>query len=534
MRRRIFMQTMLVTGVLVAGLYAPGFSENFIVTHTGDSGPGSLREAIQLSNNNSQPDSILFRIPVSDPGYQESTGVWSIRPVPGPWMVTNEQGLVIDGFSQTRFIGSDTNPFGPEIELSGQNCQGQDGLVAYFGALSVHGLTINRFKNGIYLENLTGGTISGCYVGTDPAGMRAEPNTSDGICLVHADYVQIFTHDSLNTIVSGNQRNGIYLADSSGDNYVSDCIIGLNRTCTETLKNRIGLEIGYGSDRNNISGNIISGNQDWGMDIYRSSGNWVYANLIGTNRTWQTGLGNGQMGILIWRESCANTVYMNQISGNQTGIVIGDNTSHENRLSRNVTWANTAKGIDNGYGGNRGIAPPALVAASLNWIAGKASPNDVVEIFCDEADEGRAYVGSDTTDGSGNFHLIPQGVFYLPNVTATARDSAGNTSEFSAPVQVTGIEEKGNSIPAAFSLSQNYPNPFNPETTIRFTVKEPGRVSLKVYDMLGNEAAVLVDRFCSAGNHSIRFDASGLPSGMYVVRMDAAGLTASRKMTVMK
>jgi hypothetical protein len=88
--------------------------------------------------------------------------------------------------------------------------------------------------------------------------------------------------------------------------------------------------------------------------------------------------------------------------------------------------------------------------------------------------------------------------------------------------------------PESFSLGQNYPNPFNPSTTIPFRVAEPCRVTLKVYDVLGNEVASLADRPYPSGNHTVRFDASGLPSGIYLVRMNASGFTASVKMAVMK
>ncbi len=88
--------------------------------------------------------------------------------------------------------------------------------------------------------------------------------------------------------------------------------------------------------------------------------------------------------------------------------------------------------------------------------------------------------------------------------------------------------------PESFRLGQNYPNPFNPETTIPFQVKEPCRVTLKVYDMLGNEVAVLADGLYPAGNHTIRFNAAGLPSGLYLVRMEAGGFTSSRKMVVVE
>jgi hypothetical protein len=98
----------------------------------------------------------------------------------------------------------------------------------------------------------------------------------------------------------------------------------------------------------------------------------------------------------------------------------------------------------------------------------------------------------------------------------------------------TGLSEPSADQPESFRLGQNYPNPFNPTTTIQFRVKEPCRVTLKVYDALGKEIAVLADGRYAPGNHSVRFDAFGLPIGIYIYRIHAGGFTAARKMVVVE
>jgi hypothetical protein len=74
-------------------------------------------------------------------------------------------------------------------------------------------------------------------------------------------------------------------------------------------------------------------------------------------------------------------------------------------------------------------------------------------------------------------------------------------------------------LPREYALRQNYPNPFNPSTTIRVELPHSSRVSLKVYDALGQEVATLVDEEKAAGVHDVRFDAGNLASGMYVYRL---------------
>jgi len=88
--------------------------------------------------------------------------------------------------------------------------------------------------------------------------------------------------------------------------------------------------------------------------------------------------------------------------------------------------------------------------------------------------------------------------------------------------------------PADYKLSQNYPNPFNPFTRINFDIKEQGFVSLKVYDILGKTVNVLVNETKSAGQYSVDFDASALPSGIYFYRLECDGYSETKRMVMLK
>ena len=90
--------------------------------------------------------------------------------------------------------------------------------------------------------------------------------------------------------------------------------------------------------------------------------------------------------------------------------------------------------------------------------------------------------------------------------------------------------------PKSYVLNQNYPNPFNPSTVINYYLPVPGYVSLKIYDSIGREIAVLANEFQQSGNHNIQFSfpESRLPSGVYFYRLQSGGFVQTKKMTILK
>lgn len=98
----------------------------------------------------------------------------------------------------------------------------------------------------------------------------------------------------------------------------------------------------------------------------------------------------------------------------------------------------------------------------------------------------------------------------------------------------TRVEEVAQVVPDAFGLFQNYPNPFNPTTTIRFSLPKRKRVTLKVFDVLGREVATLFDAELHSGEHSVRFDARGLASGVYFFRLSQGDRRLVKKAVLMR
>jgi len=97
-----------------------------------------------------------------------------------------------------------------------------------------------------------------------------------------------------------------------------------------------------------------------------------------------------------------------------------------------------------------------------------------------------------------------------------------------------GVAPDENGIPAQFLLEQNYPNPFNPSTTITFSLPRSGEVRLRVFNLLGEEVATLFSGHKDAGTHTVQWDATGQPSGVYFYRLRAGDFTQTRKLVLLR
>jgi hypothetical protein len=103
----------------------------------------------------------------------------------------------------------------------------------------------------------------------------------------------------------------------------------------------------------------------------------------------------------------------------------------------------------------------------------------------------------------------------------------------SVNISVTGVSENELN-PTVFKLYNNYPNPFNPSTIIKYSIPESNFTTLKIYDAIGNEVAVLVDEVKSAGTYQVDFNASALSSGIYFYTIKAGSFNQTNKMILTK
>jgi len=130
---------------------------------------------------------------------------------------------------------------------------------------------------------------------------------------------------------------------------------------------------------------------------------------------------------------------------------------------------------------------------------------------------------------------LPENFAYTNTTMKTAGTDGKPLGDLNWFGMATGVGgDKLDVHPTAFTLDQNYPNPFNPSTTIKYQISKNGLTTLKVYNLIGQEVATLVNGVVTAGSYEVKFDASRLSSGVYFYTLRSGNFVETRKMTLMK
>lgn len=361
------------------------------------------------------------------------------------WMVLSsltQQGNRVNGV--TIRGGAHDNTIGGANSTPGGSCTGACNVISRNGE---HGVSLSDAET--YAN-----VVSGNYIGTNAAGLQALGNGENGVAFVNGAHANTLGGNApaLRNVVSGNSNDGVRLYDpGTAHNVVIGNFIGTDATGTAALPNHSWAAIrlsNYAHD-NRIGGvaagegNVVSGNDGSGIGMTDGvTGTLVVGNYIGVDATGLAPLGNGNQGIQIQGDSAKNIIggeaagAGNRIAYNlSAGITIEGDASLANTLTHNQIYSNTQTGIDLSNGGNAELAAPVLITVTHgNTVVGTACANCTVEVFSDAANQGRVFEGSVVTDGAGHFTFVAVTPLTGPNVTATATDGNGNTSEFSAPL----------------------------------------------------------------------------------------------------
>lgn len=143
------------------------------------------------------------------------------------------------------------------------------------------------------------------------------------------------------------------------------------------------------------------------------------------------------------------------------------------------------------------------------------------------------YPGADTVNDGTN-PLDNEGGFGVNHLLVLSDKPEGIVLNNVFGDFTTGVERIENVIPSVYELSQNYPNPFNPSTTIRYSIPEAGLVTVKVFNLLGQEVTTLVNNQQVTGSYEVKFDASALASGIYFYSLEVNNFKVTKKMMLMK
>jgi hypothetical protein len=143
----------------------------------------------------------------------------------------------------------------------------------------------------------------------------------------------------------------------------------------------------------------------------------------------------------------------------------------------------------------------------------------------DTVNSGSDYLDNDLGFGVNHFFNITEGAPIVLNNIFGVQDTVST---------FTAVKLVNSNIPNKFNLSQNYPNPFNPSTVINYSIPKSQMVSLKIYNILGQEVATLVNQEQTAGKYKVTFDASSLSSGVYFYSIKTGNYSAVKKMMLLK
>ena len=432
----------LFTGLVLSASLQAG---TIVVTTTADSGAGSLRAALEAANSGACPSpcEVVFNIT----GSPEPGGVFTIAPSTGLPLLSSGTAI-IDGDTQTVFSG-DTNPFGPEIVISGANVCLTDnscwGLAASNGS-AFRNLILSGFVTaspftpgqgrGIWLVSThsISAQVAGNYLGTDPTGKFPAPNDK-GIDL----------RASGNTIrgnlISGNNYEGIFgqrmLTGSLDANVIVGNTIGANRDGTGPLPNGVGIRfIGSIQPTSNAIGTLAPGE----------------GNLIAWNDSYGVFLAAGA--------GCGNTIRGNSIHSNGS-LGIADTSAGFPPVSARgpctaVRFPPRLESLAYDHSTNKttvtGSHDSANASFTFDWyVSSEPDPSGF--------GEGEAYVTSRdvVTDGQGKWSVQLTGDLRDTNLVATTGQSSFSN--------VTG-----SSADLILEMMEEHTDPVPPETRLRYTL----------------------------------------------------------------
>jgi ligand-binding sensor domain-containing protein len=203
----------------------------------------------------------------------------------------------------------------------------------------------------------------------------------------------------------------------------------------------------------------------------------------------------------------------NLFAGTNNGVFLSKNNG--------VSWNAVNSGMTNPYSGTN----PSIWSLAVNGANLYAGTS--LGVFL-------------STDNGTSWNAINSGLpitdIYALVVSGNDLFAGNSYGVWRRPLSATPtyVEKISSTIPLTSVLNQNYPNPFNPSTAITFSLRAKSFVSLKIYDLIGREVAIIVSEELAAGVYTRKWNASNIPSGIYFYRLQAGSFTETRKLVLLK
>ncbi len=462
------------------------------------------------------------------------TPIGNVYPQPAFTGNYNGQGFTISNLYINRSITDYLSLFGyliggtiKNVGLVNVTITGRDYVGGLVGVVS-SGSVINCYATGSVggrnnLGGLVGyassGTITNCY----------SLGTLSGTSYV-GGLVGYFTLGTLATSYSSKTVN------ATGFNVGG--LVGYNNG---TINNSYA--IGGVSSTSNTVGGLVGSNNKFINKCYSTgsvSGNASFGGLVGANSNL-VGTTN-----CFWDITTSGLGTSNGGTGKLTSEMKDVNTFFN--AGWDITIWNIGDGINSGYPyldwQNSGGTPlpveivtfSAAVTGSivrLNWTAVMEINNYGFEVERTEATNVKwnkiAFViGAGNSTSTKEYNFTDN--FVIPGKYLYRLKQVDNNGQFEYSNEI----EIEIGLPEIFVLSQNYPNPFNPSTTIKYSIPASNFVTLKVYDVLGNEVSNLVNEYKNAGSYEVNFDGSQLSSGTYFYKLESGAFSQTKKLQLLK
>ena len=347
-------------------------------------------------------------------------------------------------------------------------------------------------------------------------------------------------------IMRGDETMSVKLVSTLSSNGYNSIAFGLDTTSYE-IENSIGDTLWLKLLRINhkISGYFSSDGFEWkqigqAVDISIIDSYSDYSTFTGTRQgLYVNGITNCWFDLYIYRD--AYTPILAECPANQLGtkrtVQKADTTVLDNIYYNN--WAMYA-GVEFGY--NEYLKS----ADSIKVIASSGTGGGIVEVYIDSIDASTK-IAECNIDGTGSWTtfetfsaklLSPvsgnHDVYLLFTGSVMNKLFMLHSFYFTGEKITTGTTGENFQNPREYDLEQNYPNPFNPTTVISYQLPVAGNISLKIYNLLGQEITTLYEGFHQAGKYTATFNAEGLSSGIYLYQLEAGNFVFTKKALLLK